>query len=150
MNPTSLSMIPSGSKPVVTAARATLVFQDSLLGGAHQTVHARDVEVHVTPYAQYQAAVLVSFVAKGTRRRACWVGSYRPSLVVLDGWVEPRVPDTYAAPVESAPGVTVQRGRALSHSSQWTHEAAAAVTACGAKVLGDYRAHDTGDTFKAA
>jgi hypothetical protein len=128
------------SGPVLVLRRATLVFKADM-GYGYTTIQARDVEVRIGRYAQYAAAVFCSFTPRGKRSQRAIVGTYAPGLVILDGWVDPQVPDTHHAPVDGGNGVTVQAGRALSCSPMWTQEALAAAQATG-KVVADYHEHD--------
>ncbi len=130
------------SAPILTVSRATLMYRDGVVGGAYKVLQVRDVEVRTGDYAQYEAALFVSFTVKGARRRVSLVDTYAPSLVILDGWLEPSVPDAYQPVEDRGNGVTVKKTRALSCSSVWTTEARAAAVATG-KVLADYHEHDT-------
>ena len=71
-----------------------------------------------------------------------------PTLIVVEGWVDVKIPDAYHPAVTSADtGVTTQRGRARSCDPIWGHEARAAAHASG-KVLFD--AHEMGENRAAA
>lgn len=126
--------------PVLTLAKATILFKASM-GYGYTTMQVRDLEIRFERYAQYDRAVIAHFVPKGKRGQRAIVGTYAPSLVVLDGWVDPKVPDAYHAEQDAGNGVAVQRGRALSCSPMWAQEARAAAAAAG-KVVADYHDHD--------
>lgn len=124
--------------PILRAEKATLVYQGDF-GFAHSVVHVRDLEVRITPYAQYTQAVEATFTPKGKRNRRGMTQHYKPTLVVLEGWVDVRIPDTYA------PRGDHEVSRATSFSGSWCDEAGAAVDtaiAAGARLLADYRGHN--------
>ena len=125
--------------PIVRAAKATLVYQGEF-GFSHIVRHVRDLEVRITPYAQYTQAVEASYIPKGKRTRYGMTQHYRPTLVVLDGWVDVKVPETFTARGDHE--VT----RATSFAGSWDGEAAAAIDAAvvgGARILADYRGHNS-------
>ena len=125
--------------PIVRAEKATLVYQGEF-GFSHTVRHVRDLEVRITPYAQYTQAVEASYIPKGKRTRYGMTQHYRPTLVVLDGWVDVKVPETFTA--RGNHEVT----RATSFAGSWDGEAAAAIDAAvagGARILADYRGHNS-------
>ena len=133
---------------VLALAKATILFKASM-GHGYTTIQARDVSVHVESYAQYDAAVYCVFTPKGKRSPRAIVGTFMPTLIILDGWVDPQAPGEYHAPQDgAAPGVTTQKGRHLSCSPAWTAEAVAAAKATG-KIVADYHDHDAKDRYRA-
>lgn len=52
-------------------------------------IEATKVTIEIKPYAQYPEAVWVRFLPKGKRKLRETVQSYKPSLVVLEGWGHP-------------------------------------------------------------
>lgn len=124
--------------PILRAKKATLVFQGDF-GFAHSIVHVRDLEVRITPYAQYTQAVEATFTPKGKQKARRMFQHSHPTLVVLDGWVDVKVPETFTARGEH------EISRASSFAGSWETEAAAAIDAAvagGARILADYRGHN--------
>ena len=135
--------------PVLTVSRATLLCRDGLVGGAYKVLHVRDLEIRNEAYAQYERALIATFTVKGSRRRVSLVDTFAPSLIVLDGWIDPSVPDTYGPEQDRGNGVVVKTARGLSLAPMWTTEARAAAQATG-KILADYHEHDAGGRSYAA
>lgn len=113
--------------PVLTVARGTLGFKRDMLP-AYAWVPARDIEVRIAPYAQYQAAVYVTFIPKGKRARRTLVGTDRAALLVLDGQDPISEPPDYRKGVRSTDPV-------------WAEAARAAARVSG-RLLADYHEHD--------
>lgn len=124
--------------PIVRAAKATLVYQGEF-GFSHTVLHVRNLEVHIAPYAQYTQAVEATFTPKGKQKARRMFQHSHPTLVVLDGWVDVQVPETFTARGEH------EISRASSFAGSWETEAAAAIdvaVAGGARILADYRGHN--------
>lgn len=87
------------------------------------------------------AAVKVTWVRKGARKRTGTWLTYEPTMVILEGWVDVRVPDTFGEAEQEGP-VTVRSSRGLSFDPMWAREADAAIKASGARVLKDFRGYN--------
>lgn len=128
-------------------ARATLYVRGEFLGNIHR-VEARNVRIRIVKYAQYAAAVEVTFVPKGARRERVITQAYGPSLVVLDGWghFEPGAAFVQVGEAD-ADGTTVSRSRHSSCSEGWAKDFAgeldAYLASTGIEVAADYRGHDS-------
>lgn len=125
--------------PIVRAAKATLVYQGEF-GFSYTVLHVRNLEVRIAPYAQYSQAVEAIFTPKGKQKPRRMFQHSHPTLVVLDGWVDVKVPETFTA--RSDHEIT----RATSFAGSWDGEAAAAIDAAvvgGARILADYRGHNS-------
>ena len=132
---------------VVALAKATIVSQGEF-GMSYRVDHVRDLRVYLGKHAQYTAAVHASFVVKGCRKRVGFVQSYRPNLIVLEGWADVNVPSMWGD-AKKGDGATTQTSRGLSCSGLWSDEARAAVAASGAKVVRDFREHDSAERMAA-
>lgn len=129
--------------------RVTIYFRGGL--GAISRVECRTAEVRVRGWAQYPAAVECRFVPKGARKERGFVQSYRPSLLVLDGWGHPEPDgmfDESQAEVRQtrAGTVTSVMARYSACSDGWQRDFDAMVAdyleRSGARVLADFRGHD--------
>jgi hypothetical protein len=139
------SMLPETS-PVATLAKATLLFKQNM-SHSYTVVRARDVKVFVAPHAQHARGVYCGFTVRGARRVQAFVEGFQPTLIVVDGWPDVSLAGDCHAPTDAGNGVTVAKGRALSCSPMWGHEARAAAHKAG-KVVFD--AHDWLDVAQAA
>ncbi len=123
--------------------KATIVY-GSDFGFSHHVVEVR-LHAHGTrKYAQYDHAVFAQFTPKRKRNKRGITQGYRPSLVILEGWVADRVnmPSTFGEP-EVLHGIVSRRSRATSCDESWDREAAAAVASSGAEIIADYRGFNT-------
>lgn len=135
--------------PVVLVAKATLCFQGSH-GMSWNVVHVRDLEIVIGPYAQYVAALHVSYTPKGARNRKGFVSTHNPTLVVLEGWVDVAMPSMWDATTSSGnvttTVVTTSRSRGSSFDDVWNNDFATALTSAlskGARIVADYRGYDS-------
>jgi hypothetical protein len=140
-------MLPTtaGNTVAAHATNCTLYFRGSSLGSSYgvERVECREVLIEVGPYAQYEAAVHVSFIPKGARRARSFVQTYAPNVVVLAGWGSV-APDSAMLPeVETTPSVSVAKGRYRSCDPRWDSDFAAKLEAAGVKPLADFRGHDS-------
>lgn len=125
--------------PIVRAAKATLVYQGEF-GFSYTVLHVRNLEVRIAPYAQYSQAVEAIFTPKGKQKARRMFQHSHPTLVVLDGWVDVKVPETFTARGDH------EITRATSFAGSWDGEATAAIDAAvagGARILADYRGHNS-------
>jgi len=124
------------------AGRVTLYFR-SMLGVCK--VEAKQVEITVRPYAQYQRAVEFRYRKPRQRIDRGAVQTYQPSLLVLDGWSHPE-PGARFEPVSSDGDITVSRALYSACDPRWQTDfdamIAAHIEATGARVLADYRNHN--------
>ncbi len=108
-------------------------------------VEAKSCEIEVKPFAQYERGIYVKYVPKGKRKAREFVQSYRPSLVVLEGWGHPE-PDSMFLP--STDGGVTAHGRYSACDPRWEKDLAAKLAEhsekTGAKVLHDFRGHEPG------
>ena len=124
---------------IETRERATIYTQGDL-GGAYRKTEVRDLTIEVVKYAQYDGALRVTFTPKGARRARQLTLTYKPALLVLDGWNGPDMDDGYEKVDEIC-----SRARHLSCSDSWDDEARQALT--GSEIVFDaagwnsYRGH---------
>lgn len=132
---------------LVACEKATILFKHNM-GHAYTVVQVRDFRLVVAPFAQHSRGLYFRGTKKGARKPFALAMGDLPTLIVVEGWVDVKIPDEYHPAVTSADtGVTVQRGRAMSCDPIWEHEARAAAQASG-KVLFD--AHEMGENRAAA
>ena len=138
MMPLPVSMLPQVA-PIVSLPKATLLFKHNM-AHAYTVVQARDVKVFRAPFAQHADGVYWTFTPKGARSARTFGDGGDTTLVVVDGWQDAQVPSEYHPSVETSPGVTVAKGRAMSCSSLWADEARAAARAAGKVVFDGHAA----------
>lgn len=129
---------------VVKLEKATLCFQGDF-GMQYHVIHCREIEVTLVEYAQYSQAVEVRYTGKGQRSRRGFVQGYKPTVVILEGHVQLDVPDMWGEKKQGA-GVSVARARHSACSDGWSQDfdvALAAAVAKGAKVVADFRGHNS-------
>ncbi len=68
--------------------RVTIYRQSDMLGIIVK-YEARSCDIVRRPYAQYSSAIQVRFVKKGGRTERGFVETYKPRLLVLEGWGHP-------------------------------------------------------------
>lgn len=105
-----------------------------------------DIEADVVSYAQYKAAVRVTFLPKGARKRRSLTETYKPSIVVLEGWGHPD-PGSPFGEEESVGGVVTMTTRYTSFDERYSEEFNTMIDAYIAKtgtvVVEDFRKHDS-------
>lgn len=108
----------------------------------YNVVHCREIVVELAPYAQYSSAVRVKALMKGKRLWRSFTQGYDPNVVILEGHVDLKLPDMWTG--RACDGtVETSQARHSGFSSGWDTEFADALKASGAKVLADYRGHNT-------
>lgn len=111
-------------------------------------IEAKRLYIKLAPWAQYRSAVQVSFLEKGKRKEHGFVDSHNPSTLVLAGWGHID-PDSSFLPEEpgATPEIVVSKGRYGACDPRWQSDfdakIAAYLEASGARVIADYRGHDT-------
>lgn len=110
-------------------------------------IEASHVKVWTGRYAQFEAAVFVEYVPKGGRRAREFVETDQPRLLVLDGYRHPDERDRLNRDGSGNPRV-----RLTSCAPEWTHgfdrDFAPYLADLGARVLADYRRHDSRDRWR--
>ena len=122
------------------------VYVASEFGLGIKKIEATKLSIEVRPYAQYLTGIVVELLPKRMRRMRGFVQSYRPSLVVLEGWNHPD-PDGMWDPstVKTDGDVTTQRARYSACDERWQTDFDAKIDAYianGATVLYDFRKHN--------
>lgn len=122
---------------------ATIYFQG---GYGMVKMEVSKLSVELKPYAQYDKAVHVEFVPRGKRKARGFVQSYRPSLLVLEGWGHPDPDSAFLPPTDQGDGVATLVGRYSSCDPRWQGDFDAKMKAyletTSSKVLHDFRVHD--------
>lgn len=125
--------------------KVTIYFHGEMFGCIHK-IEARSYFVQTGAYAQYSSAVACYFVPKGGRNPRGITQTFRPSLLILDGWGHPEPAAMFGAEETSGEGVTVSRSRHSAFASEWQTEFDATITAHvaarGAVILADFRGHN--------
>lgn len=123
------------------------IYHRGMLG--YRKVEAKQAEINVIRYAQYPRAVEITFRKPRQRNDRGFVETYRPSVVVLEGWGHFSPADAFTAP-EDRGAVIVSQARHSSCSPAWDDEFSAALAAylerSGAKVVADFRGFNTSAT----
>lgn len=131
--------------PALKEQKVTLYFRGETMGNIHK-IEARAFSTRLRPWAQFSSSVEVRFLKKGARRVLGFIQSYQPSLVILDGWGHPD-PAPIFGPAVQRNGVEISRGRHSACSPEWSTEfdamLAAHVAEKGAKILHDFRGHNS-------
>ena len=128
--------------------KVTIYYHGEMFGLIHK-VEARAYFVRTGEYAQYSSAVFCHFVPKGGRNPRGFVQTFRPSLLILDGWGHPDPAGMFGEPEQQGP-VVVQRSRHSAFSPEWQSEFDAMINAhilalrtdVLLPVLADYRGHN--------
>lgn len=126
--------------PIEITAPVTLCF-----GGpfGYTLVRAKSVKTEMVGYAQYSKALRVEYLEKGKRLRKAQVQTYKPTLVIIEGHVDLKLPDPFETTASGG-----ERTRGSSFDPIWGEEFAKALTASGHKVLRDYRGLNTGENCR--
>jgi len=73
-------------------------------------------------YAQYASAPFVHYVEKGKRKPTGFVQTFRPYLVILDGWQEIESQSLFRPATLSTSGALVSEGKFASCDDGWQKE----------------------------
>lgn len=121
-------------------AKATL-YKLGFMG--FERIEARDVEIEFVEHAQYRNAVQVEYTPRGKRKRARFIETDQPTLVVLEDWGHPEF-QNYKPPVQSGRLITTEL-RFAPFSQEWIDAFSAFLdeylTSSSGKLLEDYRNH---------
>jgi hypothetical protein len=143
--PTAVTVLALPLTNTTFPGAATLYYQGDS-GMAYRKIEVRDVELFFRPYAQYSAAVRVTFTPRGARtQREMWL-TYKPTLVILAGHGHPAPDDMWTEPKSAGPGVATQMSRHMAFSEEWTNEAremiATYAARTGTRVLADLHGYN--------
>lgn len=129
----------------------TLYFHGETFGAIHK-VEARAYHLQTGAYAQYANAVECFFVPRNARNPRGMVQTYKPSLLILDGWDHPDTLSMFEPErAGNTPGVTVRRSRFSAFAPEWRKIFDTMIAlhisgengVPGAKVIADYRGHNS-------
>ena len=125
---------------------ATIYFSGEMFGIYHR-VQVRAFYVETGPWAQYTNAVSVFFIAKSQRTVKGLTQSYKPSLLILDGWGHPKPDDMFGPEtVDPVTGTGTKRSKYSAFDPGWKNDFDAMIDAHiagGARVLHDFRKHNS-------
>jgi hypothetical protein len=135
-----------------THGKATMYYRGSC--GNIMKMEVRSVDVTIAPFAQYATAVHVAFVPKGASKPRSFTQTYQPNLVILDGHGHPDAATLWdLSTMRHAGTITTQRGRYMNCDPRWASDFSALLAAhveqTGARIVADFRGHDSGDSFAA-
>jgi len=146
----------STAHQTLTLERATIYCRNGVLPGIKR-FEVRDLQVELKSYAQYEDAVVITFIPKGKRNEREMVQTYQPDLVVLAGWGHDLEPDSIWGETRPSgtPGVSVTNARYRSQDPRWGSEFGeklqAYLTEKGLTLAADYRGfHPQQRTYGAA
>jgi hypothetical protein len=115
--------------------------------GNIRKIECRTLKIEIGPYAQYENAIKLTWIAKGQRREREMVQTSFPDAVILTGHGHVD-PDSAHLPERpgATPGVMVSQSRYRSCDSRWQGDfdvkLAAYLETSGAKIAADYRSHE--------
>ena len=120
--------------------RVTIYYQSGI--GNIESVEAKLVSYGTKKWAQYSSAPYVEFIPKKARKVRKIQQSYKPSLLIVSGWGQPKPASLFGAPVDGC-GCVVSRGRYSSCDPRWREDFDALMAAEDVLIIADYRGHDT-------
>ncbi len=125
----------SNATTLLTHGKATMVFRGGL---GYCAVHLQSVNVTAGKLAQFAAALTVRYVEKGKRstKGVCYTA---PDFVILDGWVDVKLPSAWSAPRREG-NATVRTAECRMTGDAGDIDAAIKVS--GATIVRDFRGHD--------
>lgn len=125
--------------------REVSIYTDSDFGMGIRRVEGKLVEHGTMKYAQYQNAPYVTFIPKGKRKARQILRTFRPYLLILDGWDTPAPGSMWnPEPVSETPDATVMQSKYSSFDDRWDADCDSIIEQFGtAKIVADYR-HTTG------
>jgi hypothetical protein len=127
------------NKRIDKISRAT-IYVSGLFG--YKLIEAREVTHGSGPYAQFEDAVWVEFIEKGRRKRIRITEGSHPSIVIVEGWGQPLLRDPYAEATQLTGG-TLTGTRHPSCAEEWDREFEEYLSSLNAKILADFRGHDS-------
>lgn len=124
------------------AENATFYASGEMMGNYHR-VECRSITITREPFAQYREALKLVCLPKGKRKpRGRWF-TYKPRLVVLEGFGHFEPAPLFGAPERTGTGLLAQTGRHAGFSSAWDSEfdemLSKYLEQTGARVLFDVR-----------
>jgi hypothetical protein len=130
--------------PTVKAEKAT-IFVRSDMGFGIRKYEVRNLRIEIAPYAQHSNAVKATFTYRGHRKSSSLVETFRPTLVVVQGWGHDLTPDSMFGATTKGDGVETTMSRYSSCDSRWDSDFAAKLDAylanSDASLVADYRKH---------
>lgn len=125
----------SNATTLLTHGKATMVYRGGL---GYCAIHLRSVNVSEGAYAQFAAALTVRSIEKGARKTKGVVYT-APDFVILDGWVDVKLPSAWSAPRREG-NATVRTAECRMTGDAGDIDAA--IKASGATIVRDFRGHD--------
>lgn len=125
-----------------TRQKITIYLKSELMGNtiAHE---AYLVEQGRKPYAQYPQAPYVRFIPKGKRTVYENVQTFKPWMVIVDGWNNPKPGDMWGNRNQGANGVETYSARFASFDEGWTNEGNKLIASIEpTKIIADFRETD--------
>jgi len=89
-------------------------------------------------YAQYRDAPFVEFVPKRARIARRITETYKPFLLIVEGWKQPDPDSAYGSSTDHG-AYSVSQGRYSSFDDRWVDDFNAKVKTWNLKVIADYR-----------
>lgn len=121
-----------------TKTKATIIYKGGM--GNIRVMHVYLIAHGRKKYAQYASAPFVQYVEKGKRKPQGFIQSYRPYLVILDGWQNIESQSMWGKTEVNANGTTISTGKYASFDDRWATDFEAAKLE---NVIADYRDVDT-------
>ena len=93
---------------LVACEKATILFKHDM-GHAYTVVQVKDFRLVVAPFSHHSQGLYFRGTKKGARKPFALAMGSMPTLIVVEGWVDVKIPDAYHPAVTSADtGVTTQ------------------------------------------
>lgn len=131
-------------KPSTKDMQKVTIYVDSDFGMGIRKIEGFLYSHGIKRYAQYHNAPFVNFVQKGKRKLVGIQKTYKPYLLIVDGWNQPEPDGMFKPePISEAGFAKVYEGRYSSFDDRWDSDNDAKIAAAGVKVIADYR-HTSG------
>jgi hypothetical protein len=131
-----------------TYTNVTLYAPTGVMSSNLVKFECRTLRVEVGPYAQYAAAVRLTYVPKGSRKEREHVETYRPCAVILAGHGHMCPDGLFDESTRKTEGdISTVRSRYLSCDPRWQGDFDAKLAAYVAegkgRIVADFRGHDS-------
>ena len=117
--------------------RVTIYYTSEFFGSV-QSIEAYLIEYGQRKYAQYDNAPFVKFIPKGKRKVLMIQKSYKPYLLILKNWDNPK-PDGMFGKIENKNGVTIKQSKYSSYDDRYKIDFNTIINQYKNNFIADYR-----------